>query len=618
MKEFIAEEKIKEIRERASILEVVSDFVSLKKSGKNYLGLCPFHAERTPSFTVNEEKGIFHCFGCGAGGNVFNFLMRLNNLSFPEAVKTLAQRYGISLPIRELSAAEKLRRSLQENLFAINELVCKFYHRLLTSEKEGEEGRNYLAKRGISSEIIQLYRLGFAPATWDSLVSFLKEQGIALNYAQSLGLIIPRQEGKDAGEETGYYDRFRSRIIFPIFTVGGKVCGFGGRIIFNSSSEADQQVPKYINSPESPIYRKGHVLYGLNIAQKAIREKGRALIVEGYMDLLSLFQEGFRNVVASLGTALTSAQVNLLSRYTAEAILIFDADEGGQKATQRSLELFLQAGISVRIASLPPGFDPDSFIRQEKRRGLEEVIHKALPLMEYLLGEAIRRHGIATIEGKVRVLRELIPAWQQLKDPLEQNLYVELIANKLGLKESQIRSQLKARTKVEAIVAESLPISSGPAHEKVLLQLMLSKSSLLPEIERLLREERFENPRFQKLAQDILHFWKNQKKFEIHEFLNQLEDDDVRDLVSELLLTEESITEPERMLYDCWRRFCLHRLQKEIKRVDEEIRHRIQEGKRMTADVSGMKELFLRKQRLLQEQKKWVKDSIDQFITQAS
>lgn len=608
MKDFISPEKLKEIRERASILEVVSDFVSLKKSGKNYLGLCPFHAERTPSFTVNEEKGIFHCFGCGTGGNVINFLMRLNNLSFPEAVKTLAQRYGISLPIQELSAAEKTRRSLQENLFAINELACKFYHHLLISGKEGEEGRKYLAKRGISPEIIQLGKLGFAPAAWDSLVNFLKEQGIPLKHAQTLGLIIPRQEGKDAEVESSYYDRFRERIIFPIFTVGGKVCGFGGRIIIDSSVEGDQHVPKYINSPESPIYRKGHILYGLNIAQKFIRGEGRALIVEGYMDLLSLFQEGIRNVVASLGTALTSAQVNLLGRYTEEAILIFDADEGGQKATQRSLELFGKAGISVKIASLPPGFDPDSFIRQEKRRGLEEIIHKALPLMEYLLGEAIRRHGIGTIEGKVRVLRELIPAWQNLKDSLEQNLYVELMANKLGLKEGQIRSQLKERAKSEAIVMESLPASSGPAHERVLLQLMLSRSSLMPEIERLLREERLENPRFQKLAQEIVRFWKNQKKFEIHEFLDQLADDDVRDLVSELLLTEESITDPERMLRDCWRRFRFHHLQKEIKRVDEEIRQRIQEGKSGATDVSSIKELLLRKQRLLQEQKNGYKN----------
>ncbi len=615
MDNFISPEKIKEIRERASILEVVSDFVSLKKSGKNYLGLCPFHAERTPSFTVNEEKGIFHCFGCGAGGNVFNFLMRINNLTFPEAVKVLAQRYGVSLPLRELSAAERIQRSFQENLFTINELACNFYHRLLVSEKEGEEGRRYLAKRGISLETIELGKLGFAPTARDALTNFLKGEGISLKQAQTLGLIIPRQEGKEALEEAGYYDRFRGRIIFPIIIPGGKVCGFGGRIVSELDPGTDQPVPKYINSPESPIYRKGSVLYGLNMAQKAIREQGRALVVEGYMDLLSLFQEGIKHAVASLGTALTPAQVNLLSRYTNEVILIFDADEGGQKATRRSLELFLREGISVKVASLPPGFDPDSFIRQEKRTRFEEVLHKALPLMEFLLEEAIRRHGLGSIEGKVRVFRELIPAWQQLRDPLEQNLYVELIAHRLGLKESQIRSQLKAQANPEEIGKESLPVSDGPAHERVLLQLMLLKSHLIPEIEHLFSEERFENPRFQKLAQEIMRFWAKQKKLEIHDFLEQLEADDLRDLVSELILTEESLTDPERMLRDCWRRFRWQRLQKEIKCVDEEIRHRIQAEKNKAADVSGMKELLLRKQRLLQEQKKWAKEYYDQFVT---
>lgn len=618
MKDFISEEKIREIRERASILEVVSDFVTLKKSGKNYLGLCPFHAERTPSFTVNEEKGIFHCFGCGAGGNVFNFLMRVNNLSFPEAVKALAQRYGISLPVKELPPSAKAGRSLQEKLFAINELAAKFYHRILMTDKEGEEGRRYLEKRGISPEVMEICQLGFAPPTWDTLTSFLREQGVSLKFAQTLGLIIPRQEGKSRGEEVSYYDRFRSRIIFPIFTVGGKVCGFGGRIVGEISSSGDQNIPKYINSPESPIYQKGQVLYGLHMALKSIRAQGHVLIVEGYMDFLSLLQAGIKNAVASLGTALTAAQVNLLSRYTKEALLIFDADEGGQKATQRSLELFLRAGVSVKIASLPPGFDPDSFIRKEQRWGFEQVLNQAQPLMEYLLDQAIRRHETNTIEGKVRALRELIPAWQQLKDPLIQNLYLEQLATKLGLKEAQIRSLLKSPVSHETAIEESLPTGNGPAHERVLLQLMLLKSSVIPEVEVLLSRESFENARFQKLAQEVLRFWKVHKKLEIHDFLNELAEEDLRDLVTELILTAESITDHERMLRDCWRRLCLHRLQKEIKRVDEEIRQRVQEGKEVRSDALGIKELLLRKQRLLQEQKKWIKEPNAQFPTQAN
>lgn len=611
MKDIISPEKIREIRERANILEVIGDFVSLKKSGKNYLGLCPFHAERTPSFTVNEEKGIFHCFGCGIGGNVFSFLMRINNQSFPEAVKTLAQRYGILLPSKELTAAERAQKNLREKLLEINELAAKFYHQILTSEKEGEEGRRYLAKRGISLEIIHSYMLGFAPPAWDALARFLREKDIPLNLAQTLGLIIPRAEEEKG--ELSYYDRFRSRIIFPIFAVGGQVSGFGGRIIGEFSSREDQNIPKYINSPESPVYRKGLLLYGLNVALKAIREQGRVLIVEGYMDLLALSQEGFKNVVASLGTALTSAQVNLLSRFTKEALLIFDADEGGQKATQRSLELFLQEGIAAKVASLPSGYDPDSFIRQEKRKGFEQIIDKALPLMDYLLNEYRRRYDLTTIEGKVRVLRELRPFWQRLPDPLEQNLYIERIANKLGLKESQTRSYLQAGVKAKAEKEETFLGLKGPAHERVLLQIMLLKNKVIPFIEEIRAEDVFEDPRFQKLAQEMIGFWKSQKKWDLHDFLNRLEDEDLRALISELLLTEESLTDPERILQDCLRRSRLNRLQKEIKRVDEEIRGRLQEKKMEGSDISGMKELLLRKQRLLQEQKKWMKESTGLF-----
>jgi DNA primase len=288
MRDNIPEEKITEIRERASIVEVISDFVSLKKSGKNYLGLCPFHSERTPSFTVNEEKGIFHCFGCGAGGNIFNFVMRATHLNFPEAVKELAKRYGITLPQRELSEEEKRRRSLKGRLFEVNELAAEFYQRVLRTQKDGEEGRRYLAKRGLSEPIIVEHRLGFAPAAWDSLALFLQGKGVPLNLAQDLGLIIPRKEGSGAASRPSFYDRFRCRVIFPILNEGGRVSGFGGRIIDSATPDGTPPPPKYMNSPESPIYSKGYMLYGLNAAKGPIREQGMALIVEGYMDLLSL------------------------------------------------------------------------------------------------------------------------------------------------------------------------------------------------------------------------------------------------------------------------------------------------------------------------------------------
>jgi len=606
MKDSIPEEKITEIRERASIVEVISDFVSLKKSGKNYLGLCPFHSERTPSFTVNEEKGIFHCFGCGAGGNIFNFLMRASHLNFPEAVKELAKRYRIPLPQRELSDEEKRRRSLKARLFEINELAAEFYYRVLVTQKDGEEGRRYLSQRGLSEQTIVEHRLGFAPAAWDSLALFLQEKGVPLNLAQDLGLIIPRKEGSGAQVRPSFYDRFRCRVIFPILNEAGRVSGFGGRIVESATPNGTPPAPKYMNSPESPIYSKGHMLYGLSVAKGPIREQGMALIVEGYMDLLSLYQEGIRNVVASLGTALTTAQLGLLGRYTREAVLVFDADEGGQKATQRSLELFLQEGISARVVSLPGGFDPDSFIRQERMDGFKRILSEALPVVEYLLEQAIGRHGTQTVEAKVRAVRELIPALNRLQDPFEQSLYVERVASRLGLKESQIRAQFRSKG---TLAEEAVKTPQGPTHERLLLQLMLLRNQVIQEVQGVVRPDGFSDPRHKKLAQELMALWETDKKVNVQELLSRVGDEDLKALISELLLAEESVIDADRMLRDCLRKVRLSRVRQEIQLVDEEIRQRTREGQEGSSGTSGLKELLKRKQRLIVEQKKWVDDS---------
>ncbi len=618
MKDLIPEGKIAEIRERANILQVVADFVSLRKAGKNYLGLCPFHGERTPSFTVNEEKGIFHCFGCGAGGNVFHFLMRVNSLSFPEAVKELAKRYQIPLPSRELSEAEKARRSLNAQFFEVNEIAAEYYHRVLMDLKEGAEGRKYLEQRGIAKEVIREHRLGFAPSSWDSLSSFLQKKGVGLNLAERVGLILPRKEGKNSGAPCNFYDRFRRRLIFPIILVGGKVCGFGGRIVDEAAASGIPAAPKYMNSPESPVYSKGQILYGLNVAFGPIREAASALIVEGYMDLLSLSGKGIRNVVASLGTALTSAQVGLLGRYTRNAVLIFDADESGQKATQRSLELFLQEGMAVRVASLPAGFDPDSFVRKEEKEGFEQILAKALPLIDYLLEQALRRHPLGTVQGKVGAVRDLLPALNRLQDPLEQDLYVERVASRLGLKESQIRAHLRGGQIPSAQAEEKSRRSSrGPAHERLLLQVMLLHHQVIPVVEEAVDADAFSDPRHKKLAREIMRGWKMEPGMEVQKFFTRLEDEEAKELTSELLLTGESVMDADRMLRDCLKQMKLSRVRQEIRHVDEEIRHRSQQGKEGLASASGLKELLKRKQRLLLEQKKWINDPAGRLPSQA-
>ncbi len=610
MTSLIPEGKINEIRNKASIVEVISDYLALKKSGKNYLGLCPFHSEKTPSFTVNEEKGIFHCFGCGAGGNLFNFLMRANQMTFPEAVREVAKRYGIALPERELSPEEKRRKTLRAQLLEVNEAAASYFQEVLLAQRPGEEGRKYLAKRGLSPEVIQVHRLGFAPDAWDCLALHFQKKGVDLRLAEQLGLVAPRKEGMAAGNRPSDYDRFRRRVIFPILSEGGRVCGFGGRIIDGPAADEASAPPKYLNSPESPVYSKGQMLYGLNVAKGPIRERETAIIVEGYMDLLSLYQEGIQNVVAVLGTALTPAQVNLLGRFTRQAVLIFDADEGGQKATERSLDLFLQEKMAVKIAPLPSGDDPDSFIRKEKRAGFEKRLEEALPLMEFLRQRAFRRHATGTIEGKVRAARELIPYLQRLADPLERNLYIERIAHGLELKESQIRSLLPGPSEaVRRPAASPFRGTIEAPHERLVLQLMLNRSDFIPVVAKDIGLEGFSIPRYQRLARELLRLWETEREWNAEKLISLLPEEELRSLVAELILTEESLIDPERMLKDCLRQWKLFRVRLEIKRVDEEIRARTKEGKGAPSTVTGLKELLKRKQRLIGEQKKWFDES---------
>jgi DNA primase len=394
--------------------------------------------------------------------------------------------------------------------------------------------------------------------------------------------------------------------MFPILHEGGRILGFGGRILVEANGENGQPAPKYMNSPESPIYSKGQSLYGLNAAKGFIREKGVALIVEGYMDLLSLYQAGFRNIVASLGTALTSAQLHLLGRYAREALLVFDADESGQKATQRSLDLFLQEGIAARVVSLPVGFDPDSFIRKEKGARFAQLLADALPLVEYLFQQALRQHETQSVEGKVRIVRELMPALNRLSDPLERDLYIERIALRLGLKESQIRDQIRGRGSSPAETKNASPAAHrGPAHERILLQLMVLNPSAIRRVKEVVGREDFSDPRHQKLARRLMDLREGEETFDVQGFLSGTDEEDLRDLVSELLLEEERIVDSNRMLEDCLRKVKLSRVRQEIQRVDEEIRQRTRQNQEEPWGASGLRELLKRKQRLILEQKKW-------------
>lgn len=458
----IPDDKVQEVRERAAILDIVSDYVSLRKSGANFQGLCPFHGEKTPSFNVNPARGIFHCFGCGAGGNVFSFVMRMEGISFPEAVKLLARKVGVTIEDRPPTLQEKRRQDERDSLYRIQELAVGFYRRILLEDAAGRPGRRYLEQRGVDEATSAAYRLGFAPDRWDALSRYLEQKKVPLEVAEKLGLVRRKEGG-------GYYDTFRNRLLFTIADVHGHPIGFGGRVL-------DDSLPKYINSPESPIYRKGEVLFGVDMAKPAMREQGSAIIVEGYFDHLALYQAGVRNVVATCGTALTEAHLKLLQRYAGKLYTLFDSDSAGKKATLRAMDLVLAAKMPAHVVELPVGDDPDSFLKGFGADAFSGRVAKALPILEYFVRDLIRTQDTGSVEGKGNVLADLIPRLMLIEDRLQRQLYVSEIARLLAIdenEENELRRKvgLDRREKVVQPPAAA-SVKSATNAEELLLALM--------------------------------------------------------------------------------------------------------------------------------------------------
>ncbi len=367
-----------EIRQRVDIVDLISEHVALKRSGRNYKGLCPFHPEKTPSFNVRRDLGFWKCFGCGASGDVFDFVMRRESLAFPEALERLGERAGVRV---ERSPAAARQRSARDVLLDANAKAGAHFHRNLLSHPSGQPARDHLEHRGIDAEAIERYQLGYARQSWDDLLNALRRTGVKPEVAARAGLVIPRPTGG------GHYDRFRHRLIFPIFDVSGRVIGFGGRAL----AAADEV--KYINSPESPVFSKGRVLYGLNWAHRGIADAGLAVVVEGYTDVIALQTAGIANAVATLGTALTEDHVTLLARYAQEVVLAYDADSAGMTAAINNAAIFENAPASVRLVRLPPGEDPDDFVRQHGTKAFQDLVSQRESLVEYALARVFERHG---------------------------------------------------------------------------------------------------------------------------------------------------------------------------------------------------------------------------------
>ena len=430
VKGHIHADKIEEIKQRADIVQLVSEYVTLKKAGRNFLGLCPFHKEKTPSFTVSRDKQMFYCFGCGEGGHALTFLMKVSNMTFPEAARHLAKKTGIIIPDPALNDQEREQYGAHEQIYRINEAAAKLFTSRLFSET-GLPAREYLKKRGIREDVVREFRLGYADEGWRTLKSYFEQKNVALPMVAQAGLIVAKEEGAGAGEGA-YYDRFRGRLIFPIEDAGGRVMAFGGRII--ASGE-----PKYLNSPETPVFSKGRNLYGLMRAKDGIRKSGYAILVEGYFDLISLWNAGLTNVLASMGTALTAEQVELLRRYTGNVAVLFDADEAGRKALQRSVQLFLSGGVHARAVVLPEKYDPDDYVRQFGREKLEQIIEAAPSVIDYyidhLVGEKV------SLEEKRDAVREALHFVAGFGDAIERNLFLKRISEKSGIDQEVLKKE---------------------------------------------------------------------------------------------------------------------------------------------------------------------------------
>lgn len=545
----ISEQKIEEIRSAADIVDVISGHIHLRKRGKNFIGLCPFHQEKTPSFTVSEDKQIYHCFGCGVGGNVFKFLMELKNISFVEAVEEVADHVGIKIDY--VASPQDARQSELEEFYEINVLAAKFFWDSLSKGLDAEEAREYLKRRNIKLQTQKIFGVGFAPARWDSFLSHAKENKVDLNKVKTLGLV----DTNDKGE---YYDKFRGRVIFPIFSPNGRVIAFGGRIL-----EKNDNIAKYLNSPESQIYSKRRSLYGLFHSKDEIRKLDRAILVEGYMDLISLFQAGVKNVVASSGTSLTEEQVQLLSRFTKNILVLFDADPAGQKASLRSIEILLKQDFEVRVVSLPKGEDPDSYIIKYGREKFEDEISRSKNFLEYQTAQFEEQGLFEDSADMTKAIRELVSTLALVGDELKRNLLMKSVAKKFNLREKLIETELNSflLKQTEKPTSGTIkqeqrfpsPQSAGQLnltadtnkenhYEKELVRLLYSGSEeIINHILSRISPEKFTNHKYRKLAETALEGL-NENKISPAFLIDKIQDEELRSFILELTLTDETIS----------------------------------------------------------------------------
>ena len=553
---FLPDEFIDQLRDQTDIVEVIGQYVTLKKRGQNWVGLCPFHAERTPSFTVTPSRGIFKCFGCGKGGDVYSFLIEHQKMTFTQACEMLAGRLGLQLPRSSSSGKED---KVRDRLFYAVNFAKDFFHHLLLDSGEGKKGLEYLLARGLERPLIGQFELGWAPAGRDRLKKAALEHGIDEESLLGAGLLISPEEGGES------YDRFRERVIFPIADTRGRAVGFGGRVL-----EEGQQA-KYLNSPDTPLYHKGELLFGLDRARGPISKLSRALVVEGYMDLLSLYQHGVDNVVAPLGTALTGEQARLISRYAREVFLLYDADAAGLKATFRGGDALLEAGVNVRVVTLPNAKDPDEFIRKQGREAFDKLLPHAADFLDRKIELLKDKLDLELVSEREKAADKCLESVAVCRDELVRNLYLKKTVEFIGVPETVLAERLKrisaqhdTRQRRELDRSEKTEPPAGGRAELYLLALCLKDPAYLePAVEKL-----GENPFGQERLAEVFDKLKSARRQGVRNLVEALYGslpDSHYPLIAEMQEAEPMLQPPEQVFNWCWRQIKITQLKKEMK-----------------------------------------------------
>ncbi len=501
----IPSETIQQIRERVDLVDLISSYVTLTKAGQNFKGLCPFHSEKTPSFSVNPSSQFFHCFGCQVGGDAFTFLMKQEGMDFMEALRELSQKTGVILPERRGDSSRPSSGISRERYFHVYDLASSWYHHHLQEGQEGQDAREYLQQRGISRESWKIFQLGYAPSAWNGLSKWMERQGVSIEELIQVGLVIRKE--KQEGKGFSAYDRFRGRVLFPIADTKGKILGFGGRVM-----QGDQS-PKYLNSPETHLFFKGRSLYGLDRARSSATAEGKFYLVEGYFDVIALYQSGIPNAVAPLGTALTGDHVHILRRLVSSVTLVFDGDSAGKNAALRTLDLFMNSGIEVKVVILPPGEDPDTFIRTQGVPAFRELESRASSLLNFVISSTLEGVQKDSIQDRVRRADDILRILKKTQNPLEREEYLKVVSERLGLRHDLLQKRIPTlRLRVESEKTSPKP-KKGPAPEVVLpvgkaeerdIIILLLQGKLEPQYVLALNQEAFTVPVYRHILSQFL------------------------------------------------------------------------------------------------------------------